>query len=236
MTSLAVLERIRSLQVSVVDDRRDDAEDIRTVLRFGQVHAKVVVPTAEQTMAELVVALKSTSTAVLCDHRLSEHSGVNYTGAQLASTLNRNRVPTVLFSSYTDPEHSPEIRAELAGLPSYLPREELNQLDRIAAALDIACNEVLLGRPPLGRQRFSTLVRIVGIEGSTGLRTAVVVIPAFDPDRPVRVPLDKLEADGMLAPSSFIGRRYIAMSNICAESEHDVFVEDARPAVELSEE
>lgn len=233
--ALDFMERVRLLQVSVVDDRREEAEDIQAILRLGRIDARVVVPTRDQSMDDLVTYLKSTSNAVLCDHRLSEYSGVNYTGAQLASSLNRDHVPAVLFSSYTDPEHSPEIRAELASLPSYLPRGELNRVDKVAAALDSACSEVLLGQPPLERQKFRTVVRILGLEGAPSALTAVVIIPAFHPDKRVRVPLRMLEDEAPGRPSVLVGRRYMALVNICAESEHEVFLEDARPAIEIPE-
>ncbi|MGC4750153.1 hypothetical protein ACLQ28_31475 [Micromonospora sp. DT201] len=234
MTTTGLLERVRSLKVRVIDDRREEGEDIRQLLAGNQVEAEVVVPLRKQSMEELARELQgSPCTAVLCDHRLSETSGVRYTGAQLASALNRLQLPSVLFSSFTDPEHSPEIRAELAHLPSYLSRDQLYRFDQIAIALDVACNEVLLNQPPLTRQKFPTVVRVVEVRKANGKWRASVIVPAFDPRQIVEIPLADLDIALQDAPHLAVGRRYMALINVCAESAHEVFVTDARPAVEL---
>ncbi|MGW3808476.1 hypothetical protein [Micromonospora sp. NPDC005113] len=222
------MDRVRELEVKVVDDQHEAACDIQDLLATRGIRATVVTPLPHCSIEDLVHLLASrTPTAALIDHRLSERSGFPFTGARLAATLNRQGTPAVLFSSRTE-RHSYDVKVELIDIPAYLDRNDIHSAERIAVALDAARSEVVDKTPIERRRTYPTLIRVLNVvPGPLGIM-ARILVPAWHRDDDVLVPLSWLEDQQPDDLRSLINQRYMAMVNICTEDAREIFVNQAR--------
>jgi CheY-like chemotaxis protein len=224
----AMLERVQELQISVVDDQTEAARDIQDLLATRNIRATVVTPLPQHSIEDLARLLTSpTPTAALVDHRLSERSGLQFTGARLAAMLNRQGTPAVLFSSRTE-KHSYEVKVELVDIPAYLDRNDIHDADRIAVALDAARSEVVDKIPIERRKTYPTLIRVVNVVPNPLGIMVRILVPAWHRDDDVLVPLSWLEERQPDDLRSLISQRYMAMVNICTEDAREIFVDQAR--------
>lgn len=224
----AMIERVKELQVKVVDDQVEAAHDIQDLLATRGIRTTVITPLPQHSIEDLLHLLASPHpTAALVDHRLSERSGIHFTGARLAALLNRQGTPAVLFSSRTE-RHSYEVKVELIDIPAYLDRSDIHDADRIAVALDAARSETVDKVPMERRKTYPTLVRVVNVVPNPLGVMVRILVPAWHRDDDVIIPLSWLERQPPTDVRSLINQRYMAMVNICTEDAREIFVDQAR--------
>lgn len=224
----AMIDRVRELQVKIVDDQVEAARDIQDLLATRGIRSTVVTPRSQSSIEDLFELIMSPApTAALVDHRLSERSGFPFTGARLTGMLNRHGTPAVLFSSRTE-RHSFDVKVELIDIPAYLDRNDIHNAERIAVALDAARSEVVDRIPIERRKTYPTLVRVVNVVTHPSGTMVRILVPAWHRDDDVLIPLSWLEEQQPADLRSLINRRYMAMVNICTEDAREIFVDQAR--------
>lgn len=223
-----VIDRVKELEVKVVDDQVEAARDIKDLLATRGISAAVVTPLPHSSIEDLLESIASPApTAALVDHRLSERSGFPFTGARLTAMLNRQGTPAVLFSSRTE-RHSFDVKVELIDIPAYLDRNDIHSAEKIAVALDAARSEVVDNVPVERRKAYPTLIRVLNVVPNPLGIMARILIPAWHRDDDVLIPLSWLEVQQPDDPRALINRRYMAMVNICTEDAREIFVDQAR--------
>jgi CheY-like chemotaxis protein len=223
-----MIERVQALEVKVVDDQPEAAQDIQYLLATRGIRATVITPLPRHSIQDLLDLLSPSPTVALVDHRLSERSGIQFTGARLAAMLNRQGTPAVLFSSRTERD-SYDVKVELIDIPAYLDRNDIHDAERIAVALDAARSETVDKIPIERRKTYPTLVRVVSVVPNPLGVMVRILVPAWHRDDDVLIPLSWLEERQPDDLGSLVNQRYMARVNICTEDAREIFVDQARP-------
>jgi hypothetical protein len=161
--------------------------------------------------------------AFICDHVLSGHGRVGFTGAEVVSKANLQTsapLPAVLISSHINTAQQGSISRWRMGIPQVVGKSDLDE--EILPAMACAVAE-LNGDFARERRAFPTPIEVLGVEPKGEVRRARVVVVGWDIKSPIWMPLDPIvEATG-LRPESLVGQWLEAEANCYAQKPEDLY-------------
>lgn len=219
MTLLLDRDLERGDSVAIVDDRDQDAATTAELL-LDAGFLPVRVPLADD-LTELLLGLKSTASAAVCDHRLSQYKSVPYDGAEVAARCQEMGMPSVLLTTWANSDVPASIRRWRHDIPRVLQRGLGSSPELITEALRISQKETR-GHYSSDRQSYRTVVRVTRVDkGQDSLVEAIVT--AWRPTEAVQLPASLISNDTGLSAKSLAGRRFLADVNIYAGDQADLY-------------
>lgn len=201
-------------QVAVVDDDQYGRASFSLAVEELDVSPVDVGGPVES--AADVLGMLSNGGGVICDHHMtvSTYSAVN--GAQLVADIYNTGHPVILCTKWED-AHIEEMRVYRSRIPVLMRPDDLAP-DAIVAAFS-RCLREYRGEWLPDRKPWRTLIRFEDVDPSR--QVAFVVIPAWDANQVVRLPLDCLPA--YADARDLVSRRVHAQVNIGAERHEELF-------------
>lgn len=206
-------------KVAVVDDSEDDA--LRTAeMLIDAAFEPVTIPLRNVSVDSLLDEVAEKARGLVCDHRLSHHASVAYSGAQVVAASNARGIPSVLISGYIDLDEHSSIRRYRSGIPRLLSKRFAPE--DLTEALNAVQQEHVQG-PAEDRKAYRTVVRVLTLREENSESIAEVIISAWDPKLAVALPTALITCDVDIDLHTLAGRRLMAEVNIYAASHEDLF-------------
>ncbi|MGB7413968.1 MAG: hypothetical protein WA902_07145 [Thermosynechococcaceae cyanobacterium] len=176
------------------------------------------------TPQNLLIEMKQTSQAVVCDHNLSPRNYAAFTGAELAAYCYDHRFPSVLVTRWST-EYIAAIRPYRSRIPVLLTPLEAT-VERLLAGFQ-ECIDEIDGQLRPSRRSWQTLVRIERVDSEDKPEKCMVdaIVPAWDApngDDGIRLPLTMFPEN--LRSHVRDGSRFFAQVNLGAERHEDLFL------------
>ncbi|MCY3959462.1 MAG: hypothetical protein OXG65_14390 [Chloroflexi bacterium] len=181
-------------RVAVVDDVPDYAETAAGIAEEAGLTPTIIEPThgSFSVPNDLLEQIRTTrSSAVICDHRLSDRGFASFTGAEFVSALYQERIPAVLLSTFSSIDDDTSIRLHRVHIPSLVDRSFLDP-EIVIGGLE-RCDSELSGIIAPDRKSWRTLVRIEGVSQESSTAVADAIIHTWNPVSAVRFPLELIE-------------------------------------------
>jgi CheY-like chemotaxis protein len=217
------------VRVAVVDDNPEDRELL--VWALEAVDLEPVVIEELTTVEAAVRSIQQSADALVSDHQLRWGQAANFDGAELVARCFEAGIPSILVTAYVMDSDS-AIRMHRQKISSLIPRDQVDG-DRLRAELEASVAE-LGDQPPPDRVPRHALVRVLRVREGGSESMVDVVVPQWNPQRNVSFPARMLGVSDAASPLE--GRRFLAMVNVGAEHERDLFFADFKDAGEVPEE
>lgn len=163
--------------------------------------------------------------AAICDYHLRVHNYSRFNGAELVAYLYKKSFPALLCTKWEEASLD-EIRPYRKYIPALIRPDELDP-STINRALEVIIGE-FQGSQVASRRPWRTLVRVESVEETTPNNPfAYIIMPAWDPDKVIRLPLSTLPDN--ISEQLAEGKRLHVKTNIGAERHEDLYFEDWEP-------
>ncbi len=157
--------------------------------------------------------------AVLCDYHLRKHNYANFNGDKLVAACYRNRVPSILCTTYTDVNATLN-RGYLRFIPAFL-RTSSPDPEAVRASF-AKCIREFTGDFPSSRKPWRTLIRVEEIDSDRVY--LYVVIPGWNTQKKIRLYLDNFPK--VIREVIQEDMRLHAQVNIGAETYEDLYFDE----------
>ncbi len=179
---------------------------------------------------ELAKEVENNARFAVFDHRLAPGDMAQFTGAEIVAALyDRRRTAPLLVTTWEKIDRDTTIRLYRRKVPILLSSENFDDPETIRECFRVCGREVWNGELPLQRRPWRTIIQIEEVDWKTN--TVVALVPGWNPDVKVRLPLDLI--DRQLHGRVESGRHFFARINIGAEREEDLFFGDFELAPEV---
>lgn len=216
--------------IAIIDDEADERDRLSESVEDADFEPlQIDLPLG---IDELISSIVSSSSAAVCDLRLTKYANVQYWGSEVVARLNEMNVPAVLISSGVNAKTNMDVRKWRSGIPKLITRQEGSDPESLTDALDIAYRELKLDFTP-ERKPYRTVVRIARIEQEPSGAVADVVSIGWNPDREVKVPLSVFIDDVGDLALDVEDERFIADVNIYALDDGDLYFRNIHRAPEI---
>ncbi|WP_327168497.1 hypothetical protein [Streptomyces subrutilus] len=224
----------RGASVVIADDDRRDAMTAEDRLKDAGFRTTLITEFDPHMDADAFLAsLVGRYDALICDHVLSSHGRVRFTGAEVVSKANLHGeapLPAVLISSHINTAQQGAISRWRKGIPQVVGKTDLSE--EILPAIDYTVAE-LNGDFARERRAFPTPIEIIEVAPEGEVRQAKVVVVGWRINTPVWMPLDPiLEATG-LRGESLAGQWLDADVNCYARKAEDLYYSNIALSPEL---
>lgn len=215
-------------KIAIIDDEEDWAK--LTAMRIRRLGVEpIIIKGNFQQVHELVDrVLDSGAHAAICDNCLQQKNFAEFYGAESVAQWYDRKLPSVLCTQYLDQDNI-EIRQYLSRIPRVLKKTEASSEEAIVSCLNF-CLEELQGEISPERQTCRTLVKVKRITDSGSKRVMDVIVPSWDLNDTVRLPMSWLHAD--IEKHVTEGTRLFAWVNTGAEDSMDLFFQNFELALD----
>lgn len=217
-------------RVAVIDDDEDAAETVISALVDGKFEA--FRQKAHENISDLINDVIANSDAAVCDHRLRYGAFADIEGADLASRLIQRSHPTILVTQYLDQDAGIAIRRYRRNLPVVLRREDADEPEELRSAFARCIIEMSNGRQE-DRTPQKTLLSVSDLVEVDGDWVVDAVVNGWNSKSAVRFPLSLVRSEDRDSVAK--GARLIAVTNLRAESQTDLYFEDVQLAPAIDE-
>ncbi len=204
-------------RIAVIDDKPDARESMFESVEDADFEPIVNIKELLSIDKFIPEVLKSSDAAIF-DYHLKVGGFASFNGAEAVARLYSKRFPALLVTTYAKADID-EIRLFRRNIPVLIPGGHANP-DGIIKGLE-KCIAEFNNTFSEDRKAYRTLVRIEEIDKERGIVFAV--IPAWNPDQVVRIPL-KLIPESLLSTEPII--RLFADVNIGAQGDEDLYFEN----------
>ncbi|GAB3741162.1 hypothetical protein GCM10027598_71630 [Amycolatopsis oliviviridis] len=219
--------------VAIIDDEPDEQDRLSDGVEDADFNPNIV--DLPYSIDELIREISETSSAAICDLRLTKFKNIPYWGSEVVAKLNQANIPAILVSSGVNERTNAEVRKWRANIPRLITRTEGSDPVSLRAALTLADRELAKKFTP-DRKPYQTVVRIAQVEVDHPEPMAEVVVIGWHPDKEVLVPLSVFtDAVGPIS-TEIKDERFIADVNIYAEDEGDLYFRNIHRSPALPEE
>jgi CheY-like chemotaxis protein len=210
-------------RIAIVDDEEDVVTGLeRRLVRVGYEVQRVIPQTPD--LSAVLAEIMSGSDACLCDHDLRGGHQVDFSGAEVVAALTENCFPSVLFTGVLPAERY-VIRRNMARIPAFLPRDELDPT-HIARALAESVAEVREGRRAPRRRGRRTPVTIINARVTGAVSLVEGLVAGWPGSEPVGIPADLLADPWRSEPGNAVGRTFFATINLGESDPDHLYFED----------
>lgn len=200
----------------------DDEDRVREQYRFIVEDAGYIPKVISERLGGLdsAVRIVTGGDAAICDHQIQPSGYARCSGAQLVSTLYRNRFPALLCTTYRS-SNEEEFRALRRWLPVIIAPEELNE-DSIRSSVEMVQSE-LEGKFAPSRRPWRALVKFVDFQSATQMVS--VKLPGWGGEA-VALRLVDLPPHMQSQGERLVGHRAYASANLSSERPHELYITD----------
>ena len=210
----------------------DDIPDAREMMADTIIDAKkkpIIIDSVSNNINEFINRIRSESEGAIFDQRLKPQNFANFDGAEAVAKLYDFDFPSILVTSITNPDID-EIRPLRRKIPILIANGEPDAgliIDGFRICVAEFKNHFIPERKPR-----KALIRIEEIDQDNSL--SFIVVPSWDPNLKVRLPLDILT--NKINQTLEEGMRLFAEINIGASNHEELYFENIRLAEEPSGE
>jgi CheY-like chemotaxis protein len=204
-------------RVGVVDDSADTRDTISDELKDAHV-VPMPFDGPFTSLNELLETVHAEVDAVVCDHHLSPRNYAPCTGAEAVGQWYQNHFPSVLVTRYEKAEIE-EIRLFRRRIPALIRSDEASP-DNIVKGLELCIGEFNNHFIP-ARKPWPNMFRIDDVEEASNPIQVYVVIPGWNSEEAIRLPLEMFPGD--LRQHVKPDERFFAVINLGAEKQEDLY-------------
>lgn len=227
-SSANVLQKSKG-KIVVIDDEKDFAELAAEDIEEAGYEPILIVEGFYNSVTDLILEIPRDVSAVLCDQRLRKTGFANFDGSDLLANLYDRKIPAILNTQHYDDMDVP-IRKHRRKIPILLSKDI--GLDEATIDLGIkTCLAEFQGAFSNERKPYRNILRIVDIDEKYREEVVDVVIPGWNPDVSVPLPLAIIR-EWLIEFEPRIGTRLIACVNSGAENPEDLYFTDFEAAFE----
>lgn len=216
--------------VAIFDDKHQGRESM-----MEMVHDANLNPISQDgklgKLDEFISALIGSADAAIFDQHLKPGNYADFNGAEAVSMLYSRGFPALLVTALADMDFN-LIRPFRKNIPVLIESTDVAP-EKILGGFE-QCIKEFSAEYTKERKTTRTLVRIEDIEPSIQVPLIYIAIPAWDPDKVVKLPMAIFPKN--LLKQIIPGNRFYAEVNIGAERHDELFFENFVVAKPLSDE
>lgn len=203
-------------RVAVIDDKPEACEAMADAIEDANLEPVPYQDRLESILKFIPRLMKETDAAIF-DHYLKPGNYANFNGAEAVFRLYKKKFPALLVTTYSKADID-NIRPFRRNIPVLIPGGYASS-ETIKEGIK-KCFEEFSNKYSKDRKAWRTLIRFEGIDKKEGI--AFAIIPAWNPDLVVRIPLKLIPKELILNEPVF---RLFAYVNIGAKYDEDLYFE-----------
>jgi hypothetical protein len=204
-------------KVAVIDDKAAACEAMAEAVEDANLEPVTYQDRLESIRNFIPRVIKETDAAIF-DHYLKPGNYANFNGAEAVFRLYKKKFPALLVTTYSKADID-NIRLFRRNIPVLIPGGYASS-ETIKEGIK-KCFDEFSNKYSKDRKAWRTLVRFEGIDKKEGI--AFAIIPAWDTDLVVRIPLKLIPGKLLIDKLIF---RLIAHVNIGAKNHEDLYFEN----------
>ena len=204
-------------KVAVIDDKREACEAMAEAVEDANLEPVPYQDRLESIKNFIPRVIKETDAAIF-DHYLKPGNYANFNGAEAVSRLYKKKFPALLVTTYSKADID-NIRPFRRNIPVLISGGYADS-ETIKEGIKKCLNE-FSNKYSKDRKAWRTLIRIERIDKKREI--AFAIIPAWNPDEFVRIPLKLIPGKLLIDKPIF---RLIAHVNIGAKNHEDLYFEN----------
>lgn len=215
---MQLLDNIKDIRkVAVIDDKPAACEAMAEAVEDANLEPVTYQDRIESISNFIPRVIKDTDAAIF-DHCLKPGNYADFDGAEAVSRLYKKKFPALLVTTYFNAEID-VFRLYRRDIPVLIPGGHASP-EKIREGIK-KCLDEFLSIYSKDRRAWRTLIRFEGIDKNEGI--AFAIIPAWNPDLVVRIPLKLIPEELLINDPIF---RLTAHVNIGAKCHEDLYFEN----------